>query len=293
MIDKKLTLAALVFVLALLPARPVGAQDEEEAAEKELGLKDRAELSLVRNSGNSESEAFRLKNSLSYRTEQSEFRLEMGALRAESTIQRRRAVGTSRDDLRLLETSDTALSAEQYFLRGRYDRVISDALFWYVGAGWERNQFAGFRGRSLAEAGVGHLWWDRDDSRFRTSYGLTYTQQDDLVPDPRTEDAFAGVRVGWEYWRQVTPSTNFGSELTVDENVDDTEDLRADFTNWIGVKISQRLALRVSLQMLFDNQPSLIELPLEAPNGQPTGRTVRVPLEELDTTLSTALVVDF
>ena len=79
----------------------------------------------------------------------------------------------------------------------------------------------------------------------------------------------------------------------MDENLNDTDDLRGDFTNALSVAINDHLALRTSLQLLWDNQPSLAGVPLEQPLGTPTGETVLVPLDKLDTVISVALVANF
>lgn len=42
---------------------------------------------------------------------------------------------------------------------------------------------------------------------------------------------------------------------------------------------------------MWRNQPSLIEVPLIAPNGSETGTVVTPPLEKLDTFFTLALVV--
>ena len=76
------------------------------------------------------------------------------------------------------------------------------------------------------------------------------------------------------------------SLLVVDENLNDTEDLRADWTNSLTVAMSERLALKTSLQVLFDNQPSLTAVPLG-------DSEVLTPLDKVDSIFTVALVVNF
>ena len=107
------------------------------------------------------------------------------------------------------------------------------------------------------------------------------------------DDSFLGLRLSYDYWRKITDTTEFGSVLIVDENLDETEDLRADFSNWVSVAMSERLALKVSAQLLYDKLPGLQAVPLESPAGVPTGDTVFAELDELDSLLTVALVVNF
>ena len=276
--------------LAVLFALSSAAGGEEE--EKKLGWLDTAELTYVATGGNAEAETLGLRNTLFRVWKVGVLKLETGALRAETTTTSRRAIG-SRQDFLVQEESDTRLTAETYFLRGRYDRPINEKLFWFAGAGWERNQFAGLENRLSAVAGVGHSWLDDGASHFRTDYGFSFTDQEDVVDDPSRDDAFLGLRLGWDYLRQLTGTAFLGSLLLVDQNIDESDDLRADMTNSITVTMSNRLALKVSLQVLFDNQPGLVGVPLFTADDSPTGLVVLGELEEIDTILNVALVAHF
>lgn len=57
--------------------------------------------------------------------------------------------------------------------------------------------------------------------------------------------------------------------------------------------VSDKIALKPSLQLLWRDQPSLADVPLYATDGSPTGTKVRAPLEELDTFFRLALVLRF
>ncbi len=282
-------LATAILVAVSLAAAPANAEDEE----KELGWAKSVDFSLVSTSGNSETETLGLSAAFVKTMEDSTLTLAAHGLRAESTSTSRAAIGPSPADFTIAETSTSLLTAENYSFGTRFDKLISESFFWYARLTWEKNEFAGFSERITGVGGVGNIWWADDSSRFRTDYGLTYTTQDDLVPTPGVDDAFLGARLAWDYWRQLTGSAEFGSVLILDQNLDEGEDLRGDFTNWVSVSISSRLALKVSLQALYDNLPALGALPLEFPAGTLTGDTVLFELDDTDTILTTALVVSF
>ena len=61
----------------------------------------------------------------------------------------------------------------------------------------------------------------------------------------------------------------------------------------IGNVMSTHLALKISLQWLFDNEPAFREFELENPLATPTGTQVVVELDELDTIFTSSLVVNF
>jgi hypothetical protein len=63
--------------------------------------------------------------------------------------------------------------------------------------------------------------------------------------------------------------------------------------NSIAVAVSKRLALKLSLQWLYDHSPALVSVPLESHSGSPAPQTVSVELKSFDTIFTTSVVVHF
>ena len=273
-------LGTLVIGASVLFSPGLTAQDE-----RTLGWTDKAELNFVFTAGNASSSTFGLKNTLEGVWEKSSFKFSAGALRAESGTVVRTATGTP-DDFTISKDTETELTAESYFLKGRFDRALTEGAFLYGGADWNRNTFAGIQNRFGFGFGGGRSWFDEDTRRLKTDLGLTYTIQDDVSENPDVEDSFAGIRASYDFFHKLTETTDFSSGLVMDENLDNTEDFRADWTNAIAVSMSERLALKTSLQILFDNHPALTAVPL--------GDTeVLTPLGKFDTVFSVAIVASF
>jgi len=271
--------------LLALPVFPASSQESAD------GWDNSTELSFVQTGGNAESATFGLANTLTRVWERTQLKLELGGVRTSTTSFSRRAVGTP-DDFRVNEISDSRVSAENYYARLRFDREFSQRTALFVQSGWLRNTFQGVDHRYLSVLGVSNQWFDDDVHKLSTSYGITYTKQDDVVPDPSVASGFVGAQVSVDYWRQVTSNTEWTSRLVLDENGDRAEDFRADWVNSIAVAMSENLALKTTFQLLFDNQPSLVSVPLESATGEPVG-TVAVALDEFDRVLTVALVVSF
>ncbi len=280
-------LAALTLLLAV--AAPV--LGEEPAAEEESRKwRDTAELTYLQTGGNSEATTLGFRNKLERIWPGAVLTLDAAGVRADDTTTTRSAVLLPDGMIQIDERSETVLTAESYALEGRYDREISKHLFWFVGTGWKRNEFAGINNRYYVTAGVGNLWFENETTGLRTHYGLTFTEEEDVVG---IEDSFAGARLSYDYFRKLSGTTKLESKLTVDENLDDTSDVRADFTNSLAVSMSARLALKVSLQLLYDGRPALAELAVIDDLGQPTGGRTRVELDSLDSVFNVSLVVTF
>ncbi|MFP3947869.1 MAG: DUF481 domain-containing protein, partial [Longimicrobiales bacterium] len=197
----------------------------------------------------------------------------------------RTATGTV-DDFEIIEQTVTELTAESYHLRARYDRDISGETYGFGGAGWERNTFSGFDNRYSAVAGLGRDWLDTENRRLKTDLGFTYTKQDDVVEDPTVDDSFAGLRASVDFAHPVSETARYSSQLVVDENLSETSDLRADWTNSVSADISDALSLKTTYQVLFDNEPALVAVPLD-------GSQVLTPLDEVDSVFTVAIVVTF
>ncbi|WP_419163823.1 DUF481 domain-containing protein [Candidatus Palauibacter sp.] len=251
-----------------------------------------AELSLLFTSGNSTVRTFGVGGGARREWGSGELSFLAGGLRTESGTTQRIAVGTE-DHFTVTDYSDPKPTAENYFLRGEFERSFSDHVHLTTGAGWERNTFAGFESRLSLVGGIGNMWIETETTRLETDYGITFTAQNDVVDDPDKSASFGGVRVSTSFRRQLTQTADFESTLTLDENLTDGTDLRADLANSLAVDINHLLAVKTGLRLVWDNVPALTRAPLEQPAGTPTGQTVLVPRHKLDSTLTIALVANF
>lgn len=277
---------ALAVPLALSTPATLLAQDDD--GERDPGWYDQAEFSFVLTGGNSSATTFGLKNELERLWTGSKLTFNLGGLRVESADDDDRfAVGTP-GDFDVVDDDSKTLTAENYFANLRYDRDISDRTYLYGLGGWERNRFSGIDNRWTGALGIGRKLIETDRTTLQADIGFTVTSEEPVVGPSVT---FAGARLTAELDQQLSETATFTSKLVVDENLEDTDDLRAVWDNSIAVDISDALALKSGLVLSWDNVPALEEIPLfDTPGGTQTG-TVITPLEELDTTFTAALVV--
>lgn len=249
------------------------------------------EFSFVRTGGNAESSTFGIGTAVTRSWDRTEVKIEAGGIRTRSTRYRRVAVGTEAD-YRVEENAESNISAENYNARVRLDRRFSERTSVFVQSGWTRNTFSGIRHRLVNVLGVSTRWAASDTQRLRTAYGFTHTVQEDVVPDPDADGRFLGLRLSSEYWRKLTESAEWTSNLVMDGNGDDPSDVRADWTNSLSVAMNEHLGLKTSLRTTFDNQPALARVPLVSAAGEEAGN-VLIRRQELDRVFTVALVVSF
>lgn len=287
---QNLLLSTMLAIALLASANPVLAQEEEE--EEELGISNSTELSLVITDGNSNVETFGFKNTFENLWEKSRYRLRLEAVRSNTGDDRYAVVDPGPGGGFEVIVPEKTLDVENYLIDNRYDREITERFFWNVGLSWDRNKDAGILNRYVGFAGVGNIWWDRDDLEFNTSYGLSFTDREEEDPDPEKDDRFTGFRFNWQYLNGWGKNTIYENDWTFNVNLSDPDDWNSSMTNSVAVSINSRLALKVSLQWLYNNFPALEEIDLFDPDGELVG-SVRARKEKLDTIFNTSLVINF
>lgn len=249
------------------------------------------EFAFVTTSGNASSTTLGLKSTLNGDSEVSSFKVELGGIRASSNFRMRTAVGTPGSFV-VNETTRTDQSAANYYLRSRFDKDLGENNFFvFAGAGWARNTFAGFNNRFSFVAGFGDAWVNDETTLFKTDIGGTYTIQKDIEPTPGRSDGFGGLRATIEFTRALSETTDFLANLVADENLQNTEDLRVDLVTSLAFALTDGLAFKTSYQILFDNDPALVGVPLFDGGGTPAGVNVLVPSQDIDTFLTLSLVI--
>jgi len=277
-----LGLIPLGLLVAVVGAGPATAQEP-------ITWENSTELAFVSTGGNASASTLGLKATLSGTKGANKLKFEVGGIRSSIGVTTRTATGTP-GDFTVTKTTVSQVTAENYFARSRYDRKLEGA-FLFAGADWDRNTFAGIQNRYALVAGIGRTLIDGETGHLKADVGGTYTVQKDVHPTPGASNGFGGIRANVDALRHISSSVDFASVLIVDENLADTEDLRTDWTNSISVALSQKLALKASLQLLFDNVPALQEVPLVDDSGTPTGATVSTPGDKLDRVATLTLVI--
>ena len=297
-------------------------QDEE----RQLGWSNATDLSLVLTKGNSAARTLGFANKLRHVWETSRLQVDLTAVRSDTSDDRFFLadpgfvfpVGTTPDDLTFqFVRPSPSPDVATYLVGGRYDRNLSEYFFWNTGASWDRNEDAGILHRYIAFAGVGNIWSDTETRQLSTSYGISYTDRDEKVPDPDKDRRFGGARLGWDYLEQLGGVTVFESVFTANINVAAASDYSLNTTNSVDVSMNEHLSLKVSVQFRYENKPALetgldvvAHVDLIDPDGVPgTGDELFMTVadgggqivlgsadarkDKLDTIFQTALVVSF
>ena len=258
-----------MWLVALLGAGFDNAWAQTQTPAKEeptLGWSNSTDLSLVVKGGNSQALTLGFANKLKYVWKDARFESEVTGLRSDTSDDRFFLVdsgiefpvgGAPSDPAKSLVKPSPTLDAENYLIRGAYEKNITTAFFWNTGLSWDRNDDAGIVNRYIVHAGVGNKWADSQRRRFSTSYGFSYTDRELKEPDPEKDRRFGGARLGWDYTEHFNAGTTFDSSFASNINLADVGDYSISTTNSLSVSMNSKISLKVSLQWLFENEPAL------------------------------------
>ena len=319
-------IAALLGVICCRLAAPAAAQDEAEAeAEPDPGWTNETELSLALTGGNSTARTFGFGNTLQYAGESSRLQVRVNGLRSRTAVDPYLLVapgvqfpltGTPDAPAVSLVRPGSEPEAEHYALTGRYDNEISERFFWNAGGTWDRNREAGILSRYSTFGGLGNVWSDREALRLSTTYAVSFTNRREETDDPEKDARFAGARLGLDYRSRVNDAVIHDGIVAANVNLGSPSDYSLNATTALSVSLSRHLALRLSLQLLYENDPAQEDVAVLAraavvdPDGVPGsgynlsetvadgGTTIALGTEQvrrdrLDTIFRTALVIGF
>jgi hypothetical protein len=299
---------------------------DETPAEPKSPWSNSTELSYVITQGNSNVQSFGFKDTFEYKPSAGRMRFRIDSLHSQ----------TSDDPYLQVQSGLTFLPGQvpatfstnavypstkpdvtRDFVEGRYDGNIAEKKStWNAGASWDRNLDAGIVSRSIVFAGMGDVWQDLDNQKFRTSYGLSYTNRVEDIEDPEKEQRFPGGRVTSYFMHKWGKTTTYDLDFTGNVSFSDLSDYNADLTQGLSALMTKRLALKVSLQLSYASEPALedvdviVRARLIDPDGIPGsgdefyetvdsgGTEIKVGedvlrKQNLDTTFRTSLQINF
>jgi hypothetical protein len=259
----------------------------------------RAALSGVTTSGNTSTQSLGFKGHLGYQDGRNKWSLEVGGLRKRDSQEMFFAVG-SPDDFDVVKLKNPQTTAENYYAETGIERTVNRRLLLTANGGWQRDLFSGIEHLVSGRAGVGYAFWSKENrGEAKGKIEATINNQKDTVPSPATDTTFVGLRAGYAFFVNLGQGqqNTFRSQLDLDENLQETADLRVGWQNSLTVALSNRFALQVGAEQKLRKRPALREVDLYPPGGDPSRGTpvdaVVTPFKKLDSAFTVALVVNW
>jgi len=278
--------AALGLTAAATPLR---------AQPKPVGWTVTANLGGVATSGNSSTRSFGAKIRADRNWSRTFFFLESAGVYQGAEEGALFAVGTP-DDFTLVDERDTETKAQNYYVETGLERRLNERWFWTVGSGWKRDTFAGIESQLSLRGGLGY-GRVAPSREFKGGALVTFTDQDDVTPDPTLENPFVGGRLWAEFLQKFGDEarSKFQSRFALDQNFQTGDDTRFVWDNALTVSMTRKLALQLGYRMNWRNLPSFEAIPLYdlRPPAGTSSVTVLRRLDKLDQVLQVSLVLSF
>lgn len=298
--------SALLVVAAAAVASAASAQEN-----KDPGWHAKVIGNFASTSGNSEASTLGLSVDLARVFHRSDVSLSAGALRQSNTRVSFAATGAgAAGPFTVSQAAINEVSSEAYFarLKGRYR--FRERLAGYLGGDFERDVPAGIDSRTIGVAGADYLVADRDELKFSVGAGVTVTSETQVVPAGQganvglagVVESGLGARFAWNFeygfgarGDDGKAGSRFTSGLVVDQDLENTDDLRVNAVHAVEVAINRTFGLRLGVTVRFDNDPPVLALrPVDA-----AGQAIEmgasplpvVALEKTDTAFTAGLTV--
>jgi putative salt-induced outer membrane protein YdiY len=144
-------------------------------------------------------------------------------------------------------------TAERLYGAARGKRALSERLELFTGLSYERDPFAGFDSRVVAEAGG--LWkaWRGPVHLLDFDLGLTWTRE---APTSGPDFDYPGALAGATYTWAISKTSSFRERLVFLPNLDDGDDWRLRSETSLDAALASAWALRLGFLATRDNQPT-------------------------------------
>jgi hypothetical protein len=192
--------------------------------------------------------------------------------------------------------TDDTVSAENWLIRGRYDRYFFDKNTVFASFQSSGDRPAGYVYRIEPQAGYARLFFKSDHQLFRGELGYDYTYEHRVAGSvPRNIDYHSG-RLFLFYENKFTPVATFSEGLEMLEAVNHPESFRLNSLTSLSSQIYKNISVKVNFTLHFNNDPALRPDPTEIDPA--TGMLYVLPADQthfdkVDTQLDVVLAVTF
>lgn len=136
----------------------------------------------------------------------------------------------------------------------QYDNFLDKKNYVYARARAENDEMADLNLRTSLGGGYGRQFLEDDITKFSGEVGLNYVNEDYEVSPDRS---FPTLSVGYKYDRKFfDKKLVFFNSVTLDANLEDTEDLLARGRIGFRVPLAKNLNVSTALNVDYDNQPA-------------------------------------
>jgi putative salt-induced outer membrane protein YdiY len=219
--------AAAILVLSCVAASAASAQSVHDS----LGWHFTGNLGYVQTSGNTKLSTINLGNKLTFRPNHTWLFTETAAF--------------------IYGYNDSTETANQALANVRGDYFLTPRLSLFGLGGYERNPFAGLDRRTEESVGLSWFAVKQPKDEFQVDIGAGLNQQTNLG----VQTSFSVARLAPRFKHNFTGKSSIEESVELQENLDDTGDLRSSSLTQLVAPITSGIAIRFGYLMKYDAEP--------------------------------------
>jgi hypothetical protein len=301
-------LAVVVASAALFASSRARAADEENKGDPAFSFSERTKVKkstliatgnvgLLVTSGNSNVTTFTAGAFVSWRNPKNRFTFDgSGAYARQHTLVAEDITGDGQIQAEEIR-SESSAGAQNWYLKPRYDRFVSDADSFYVAASLASDIPAGKKLTGGGQLGYSRILYQTEPHEIVGELGYDFTHERYLEPEGASLNVHSAraflshkLKLADDVFLQTSAEvlTNVLAEQTPNGDVGRFKDVRVNWRNILSAKVWKNISGRFSLTARYDNWPA----PRPA-FDLPYADGVVVPADKLDTLTELAIVVNF
>ena len=148
---------------------------------------------------------------------------------------------------------DGETTAERYQAGLRGTRTLNERWEAFAGLSAEKDEFAGFELRGIAEAGATYKALLGPRHHLHFDFAVTWTDEDRVPPE--MDDSWLGALIGADYELALSDNATFSQSLKYHPNFDDSGNWRLDSLTALTAALNQHLALKFSHEIRYRHEP--------------------------------------
>ena len=151
-------------------------------------------------------------------------------------------------------TRDKSTSADEWFVKGKYDYFFTEKLYGYGNAKYEKDRIAGLDMRVSPGVGVGYQWAERKDFSFLTEGGGTYIYE--KYTEAGETCTFMAARLAYQIEKAFNDWVSAFHNLEYLPSLEQTDNFLVNADIGLRAKMTERLLIEAKTQLAYNAQPA-------------------------------------
>lgn len=152
------------------------------------------------------------------------------------------------------DTGDNSTSADNWFLKGKYDYFFTKKFFGYANIKYEKDRIAYLDMRVTPGVGLGYQWIERADLNFFTEAGLTYAHE--VYTDPNDTRDYMAARFAYHLDYVLNDYVKGFHNFEIIPNVEEYQAFLISADVGIRADLTERIFLEAKAQLAYNSEPS-------------------------------------